>query len=111
MDKVKATIIEFIPEIGKTEINIRTKSSHSRLQNIVGWHDRPIQIFDVLQAIPVANENGDYYAISSTGVFLTVNCETGEVEYSDVQWNLLHDYDNQTAEVKAFIGKLIGATE
>jgi hypothetical protein len=93
-DPVKAKIIELVPDIKNSDI----------FESIPTY--RPITLADVLRVVT------DKFAISlGEGRF---SLAFGDIHFSDVftvksfTWNLFADYDNQTDEVKAFIGKLLG---
>lgn len=64
---------------------------------------RPITLADILRAIDIATSEKESWYIRTDGKIQRANST-----YISAQWNLLEHWDNQTDEVKAFVGKLIG---
>lgn len=94
-DPVKAKIIELVPEIEDFDEN------DALVQ-------RKITLADVLRAIP--QRHTIEFSLTDPGI-LELGCDIYPSENSYVKWckwNLTADYDNQTQEVKDFIGRLIG---
>lgn len=60
---------------------------------------RPIQLADVLLALQ---------SQTKWDVFVMKNGNIVAMGESSVRWNLLETYDNQTQDVKNFIGRLLG---
>lgn len=122
-DPVKAKIIELVPEIQeqvcpKCSFKVPAKESGYHacggfLRNRGEITERPITLADVLRAIAKSYDNwhdesyGVSLQLSEQSCFLLL--ETNERGYA--KWNLLEPYDNQTQEVKHFIGTLIGVTD
>lgn len=67
---------------------------------------RPITLADVLRAIHVGKPYS--YFVSIDGRFWIGEHMDYPIEKLDARWNLATDYDNQTQEVKTFIGSLLG---
>lgn len=96
-DRVRRRIIDLVPEL-------------KALFYEQGKVDRPLTISDVLRAIEKRHAGqiileqialyGEQFHFIARGI------ESGHVK--NAYWNLTTDYDNQTDEVKAFVGKLIG---
>lgn len=106
-DPVKAKIIELVPEI-REGCKCRTYADGSYCSL-----PRPITLADVLRAIEMCKGYGDQLLMDSDGSmeYHAVNLLAGtepENEMFTATWNLTTDFDNQTDELKAFVGKLIG---
>lgn len=84
-DPAKAKIIEAVPEL------VPNCSYGGTIKTA-----RPITLADVLRAIQKVSD----YSAASLGGFTRDMLNLG--------WNLTTDYDGQTAEVKEFLGKLLG---
>lgn len=80
-----------------------------------GWNSLQISLAGVLRAIAVREvelDSGEYWRVDSDGrfwyydpEFLGVDGYNGE---EVATWNLALPYDDQTDEVKAFLGKVLG---
>lgn len=68
---------------------------------------RPITLADVLRTLQKVRCD-EAIGIDYNGGFLNCDQDMQNLTTSDTCWNLLTDYDNQTPELKAFIGTLLG---
>lgn len=105
MDNVKAKIIELVPEINQRTCD--TCANYACIEHVLNQINLSITLADVLRATQKAQPLK----------IITVDTEGNFVEqlgYEDWDtlfvWNLLEHYDNQTPELKAFVGKLLGVT-
>lgn len=110
MDKVKARLIELVPEIRSVSdvrcgCGVYYCAKNTTNCKRIEINERPITLADVLRAIAKAGttinirEHGRLWKNDSEGF------QPGET------WNLALDFDNQTPETRAFIGSLIDVTE
>lgn len=105
IDPVKAKLIELLPEIEQVCRGKRENHYCPNCDNSIG---RPITLADVLRAIEEVGGT-ELYAVLADGEIWNVNGIQGVKSYGvGITWNLALDYDNQTQEVRAFIGKLLG---
>lgn len=102
-DPIRAKIVELVPEI---ETRTFTYSLGHRI-NIIA-PDQRITLADVLRAIETI------YDKKVRNVKLWSGAEINEMKEEQAavtrRWNLTTDYDNQTQEVKEFLGSLLGVT-
>lgn len=71
----------------------------------------PYQLHDILRAIGVKEYGSSILSVNNIGGFRAYHMGDILPGWEDLDkpiWNLTTDYDNQTQEVKDFIGKLIG---
>lgn len=101
-DPVKAKIIEMVPEI--MELVAIGAPVRANKENI--YSTRPITLADVLRAIRSIK---DKYRLE-LGFYKNdlEMCDVGFSPNVSVSWNLTVDFDGQSDEVKAFVGKLLG---
>lgn len=73
---------------------------------------RDITLADVLRAMDMTRSRQFMWMVGTHGMFVSYERDREQQTLpSNITWNLTTDYDNQTQEVKAFIGKIIGVTE
>lgn len=136
-DPVKAKIVELVPEIVQLKFGCWVKdkdgeamlmrdykpckntSGHTdmyegkneRGNTVITFFDevigRPITLADVLRAIQGTDR---VIGIDYWGRFIGCDENLNNVRMF-AEWNLTTDYDNQTQEVRTFIGKLLGVTK
>lgn len=114
LDKVRAKIIEAVPEIvvmkrkkyAVTEGEFNSDDPSYAYKLVKTY--RPITLADVLRAMPVTNDLR--YSVDSRGYIWeehTTGARMHGVRHV-ATWNLALSYDDQTDEVKEFIGKVLG---
>lgn len=101
MDEIKQRIIELVSDIKTSHTfycsEMETCTGHGELRT------RPITLADVLRALSKrTGDDGGRIWIDEDGRIMRGAWTT------DILWNLSHDFDSQTPEVKAFIGELLG---
>lgn len=108
-DSVKAKIIERVPEIVNDTrgFDLEAMSRGGVPKTIGEKEERPITLADVLRAInkPVRMQMMNIPDVSEAVMVPAID---NSVAVLLSKWNLTTDYDNQTQEVKDFIGKLLG---
>lgn len=98
-DKVKAKLIELIPEL---ECPVEADGNDCLTHKI--------RLADVLRAIAKVPRASVLWDLKWSADSLFFVKGGGGFEEFIAEWNLTTDYDNQTDEVKAFVGKLLGVT-